>query len=84
MIGQQANLFPYNPGFYLPLLFFIAPSTSSLLIAGTFPKKVLFMGGEFAQGLEWRYDYGLEWQLLEREQHKKTQNIYSLLLVHII
>ena len=37
-------------------------------------KKLLFMGGEFAQGLEWRYDYGLEWQLLEREQHKKTQN----------
>ncbi|MEG2193337.1 MAG: 1,4-alpha-glucan branching protein GlgB [Terrisporobacter sp.] len=36
-------------------------------------KKLLFMGGEFAQGLEWRYSYGLEWQLLEREQHKKMQ-----------
>lgn len=36
-------------------------------------KKLLFMGGEFAQGLEWRYDYGLEWQLLEREEHTKTQ-----------
>ncbi len=36
-------------------------------------KKLLFMGGEFAQGLEWRYDYGLEWNLLDREQHAKTQ-----------
>ena len=36
-------------------------------------KKLLFMGGEFAQGLEWRYDYGLEWQLLDIEQHAKTQ-----------
>lgn len=36
-------------------------------------KKLLFMGGEFAQGLEWRYDYGLEWELLEREQHAKTK-----------
>lgn len=36
-------------------------------------KKLLFMGGEFAQGLEWRYDYGLEWELLDREQHAKTQ-----------
>ena len=36
-------------------------------------KKLLFMGGEFAQGLEWRYDYGLEWELLDREQYAKTQ-----------
>ena len=36
-------------------------------------KKLLFMGGEFGQGLEWRYSYGLEWQLLDREQHAKTK-----------
>ena len=36
-------------------------------------KKLLFMGGEFGQGLEWRYDYGLEWQLLDVEPHAKTQ-----------
>ena len=36
-------------------------------------KKLLFMGSEFGQGLEWRYAYGLEWELLEREQHKKMQ-----------
>ena len=37
-------------------------------------KKLLFMGSEFAQGLEWRYSYGLEWQLLEIEQHSKTKD----------
>lgn len=36
-------------------------------------KKLLFMGGEFGQGLEWRYAYGLEWKLLDREQHAKTK-----------
>ena len=31
------------------------------------------MGSEFGQGLEWRYSYGLEWQLLEVEPHKKMK-----------
>ncbi len=37
-------------------------------------KKLLFMGSEFGQGLEWRYAYGLEWELLKREQHAKTKD----------
>ena len=37
-------------------------------------KKLLFMGGEFAQGIEWRHDYGLEWQLLEVEPHSKMKD----------
>ncbi|MFR1811845.1 MAG: 1,4-alpha-glucan branching protein GlgB [Terrisporobacter sp.] len=37
-------------------------------------KKLLFMGSEFGQGLEWRYAYGLEWELLEREQHIKMKD----------
>lgn len=36
-------------------------------------KKLLFMGGEFGQSIEWRYDYGLEWVLLEYELHRKMQ-----------
>ncbi len=34
-------------------------------------KKMLFMGGEFGQFLEWRYDEELEWNLLDMPQHKK-------------
>ncbi len=34
-------------------------------------KKLLFMGGEFAQFIEWRYYEGLEWKLLEFESHRK-------------
>lgn len=37
-------------------------------------KKLLFMGCEFAQGLEWRYAYGLEWELLEIEPHIKMKD----------
>jgi 1,4-alpha-glucan branching enzyme len=36
-------------------------------------KKLLFMGGEFGQGREWRHDYSLDWDLLERPQHQGVQ-----------
>ncbi len=34
-------------------------------------KKMMFMGGEIAQFIEWRYDEGLEWHLLGIDMHKK-------------
>ena len=34
-------------------------------------KKLLFMGGEIAQFIEWRYYEQLEWHLLDLEKHKK-------------
>ena len=37
-------------------------------------KKLLFMGGEFAQGLEWSHDTALEWHLLEKEDFRGIQN----------
>jgi 1,4-alpha-glucan branching enzyme len=47
-------------------------------------KKLLFMGSEFGQDLEWRYAYGLEWELLEVEPHiamkqyvKSLNNLYK-------
>ncbi|WP_242343274.1 1,4-alpha-glucan branching protein GlgB [Anaeromyxobacter terrae] len=33
-------------------------------------KKLLFMGGEIAQGREWSHERSLDWHLLEREQHE--------------
>ena len=36
-------------------------------------KKLLFMGGEFAQWPEWRHDHSLEWHALDDEQHRNVQ-----------
>ncbi|MGF1477138.1 MAG: 1,4-alpha-glucan branching protein GlgB [Geminicoccaceae bacterium] len=38
-------------------------------------KKLLFMGGEFAQGREWAHDQGLDWHLLDYPLHKGVQNL---------
>ena len=37
-------------------------------------KKLLFMGGEFGQFIEWKYDDSLDWHLLEYDLHKKMQD----------
>jgi len=36
-------------------------------------KKLLFMGGEFAQWKEWGEDRELDWYLLDHEEHRKIQ-----------
>ncbi len=38
-------------------------------------KKLLFMGGEFAQGREWNCDAGLEWGLLDIDWHVGVQRL---------
>lgn len=37
-------------------------------------KKLMFMGGEIGQFLEWRYDDQLEWNLLDIDRHVKLKD----------
>ena len=37
-------------------------------------KKLLFMGGEFGQFIEWKYDDQLDWFIMEHDLHKKMHN----------
>ncbi|MDZ7716345.1 MAG: 1,4-alpha-glucan branching protein GlgB [Balneolaceae bacterium] len=43
-------------------------------------KKLLFMGGEFAQTTEWAEHKSLDWQLLENEHHKGVKRLVEDLL----
>jgi 1,4-alpha-glucan branching enzyme len=38
-------------------------------------KKLIFMGGEFAQGREWNHDIGLDWYVLDYPLHKGMQRL---------
>jgi len=42
-------------------------------------KKLTFMGGEFGQFIEWKYDTGLDWLLLDYEMHQKTKDFVKAL-----
>ncbi len=38
-------------------------------------KKLMFMGGEFAQGREWNHNTSLDWHLLDIEWHSGVQSL---------
>ncbi len=40
-------------------------------------KKLLFMGGEFAQWSEWKHDESLQWHLLQYDRHRGIENLVS-------
>lgn len=43
-------------------------------------KKLLFMGNEIGQFMEWRYYEQLEWKLLQYETHRGLYNFYKKIL----
>lgn len=42
-------------------------------------KKLLFMGGEFAQWEEWRHDQSLQWHLTQYDRHQQMQALLTQL-----
>ena len=42
-------------------------------------KKLLFMGSEFGQFIEWDYRKGLDWMLLDYDAHRKTRDFIRAL-----
>ncbi len=40
-------------------------------------KKLLFMGGDFGQWLEWNYDTNLQWDLLQWESHQGIKKLVA-------
>ncbi len=40
-------------------------------------KKLLFMGGEFAQRREWNHDISLDWHLLDHTSHRGMQRLVA-------
>ena len=38
-------------------------------------KKLLFMGGEFAQWSEWNHEYSIDWHLLQWDTHKGVRQL---------
>lgn len=40
-------------------------------------KKLMFMGGEFGQFIEWKYDSGLDWLLIDYDMHGRMKNYVS-------
>lgn len=77
VVHMKGSLINKMPGEY-PKKFANLRALYSLMYAHP-GKKLLFMGGEFAQFAEWNYSQSLDWHLLQNQNHSGMQKLIHTL-----